>query len=58
MSTDCDTLYHKGCARALSTMENAFWACNEPIDKSKPSKPFKVEEAEASFTKPEKMKEK
>ena len=40
--TECDALYHEDCARALSNMENACWACNEPIDKSKPSKPFKM----------------
>lgn len=56
--TGCDALYHEDCARALSGMENACWACNEPIDKSKPSKPFKVEEPEVSFKKPEKTNEK
>ncbi|MFX0140090.1 MAG: hypothetical protein ACFFDN_40990 [Candidatus Hodarchaeota archaeon] len=40
--SSCDALYCENCARALSTMENACWACNEPIDKSKPSKPFKM----------------
>ncbi|MFX0105992.1 MAG: PHD finger domain-containing protein [Candidatus Hodarchaeota archaeon] len=55
--TGCDALYHEDCARALSGMENACWACNEPIDKSKPSKSFKIEEAEAGFKKPEKIKD-
>ena len=41
---ECDALYHQDCARALSNMENACWACNEPIDKSKPSKPFEIKE--------------
>ncbi|MFW9938707.1 MAG: hypothetical protein ACFFD5_13750 [Candidatus Thorarchaeota archaeon] len=45
--TGCDALYCENCARALSTVENACWACNEPIDKSRPSKPFKIEGTEA-----------
>lgn len=40
--TACDALYCENCARALSNAENACWVCNEPIDKSKPSKPFKI----------------
>ena len=55
--TGCDALYCENCARALSSLENACWACNEPIDKSKPSKPFRIEEAEAGFKKPEKQKD-
>ncbi|UCC19043.1 MAG: hypothetical protein JSV62_13190 [Promethearchaeota archaeon] len=38
--TGCDALYCENCARALSDLENSCWVCNEPIDKSKPSKPF------------------
>ena len=45
--TACDALYCENCARALSNVENACWACNEPIDKSRPSKPFKIEGTEA-----------
>jgi hypothetical protein len=42
---NCEALYHEDCARALSTMENACWVCIDPIDKTKPTKPFKkVEE--------------
>jgi len=37
---NCETIYHEECARALSDAENACWVCNDPIDKSKPSKPF------------------
>ncbi|MFX0101646.1 MAG: hypothetical protein ACFFCS_18930 [Candidatus Hodarchaeota archaeon] len=32
----CDALYCEKCARALSMMENACWACNSPLDPSKP----------------------
>lgn len=39
----CGTIYHEKCARVLSNAENACWVCNEPIDNSKPSKPFKIE---------------
>ncbi|MFX1321776.1 MAG: hypothetical protein ACFFAQ_09030 [Promethearchaeota archaeon] len=45
--TGCDALYCENCARALSNLENACWACNAPIDKSRPSKPFKIEGTEA-----------
>ena len=37
----CTALYCQKCARALEDLENACWACNLPINKSKPSKPFK-----------------
>jgi hypothetical protein len=40
----CDALYCKKCAKQLSNLENACWACNEPFDSSKPSSPFKTEE--------------
>jgi hypothetical protein len=39
----CETLYHEECARALGDSENACWVCNNPIDNSKPSKPFKID---------------
>lgn len=42
--SNCDALYHEECARALSTMENACWVCNNPIDNTKPTKPFKMVE--------------
>ncbi|MFX0077127.1 MAG: DC1 domain-containing protein, partial [Candidatus Hermodarchaeota archaeon] len=42
--TKCDALYCENCARSLSNSENACWVCNEPIDKSKPSKLFKLTE--------------
>ena len=38
---ECTALYCQKCARALEDLENACWACNLPINKSKPSKPFK-----------------
>jgi len=40
----CDALYCQNCAQALSNLENACWACNGPIDESKPVKPYKEEE--------------
>ncbi|MFX1445448.1 MAG: hypothetical protein ACFFHV_18690 [Promethearchaeota archaeon] len=43
MCTKCDALYCIKCAEAISNLENACWACNEPIDKSRPSTPFKSE---------------
>jgi hypothetical protein len=56
--TGCDALYCENCARALSTVENACWACNEPIDKSKPSKPFKIEGTEAKIKEKDKKVDK
>ena len=44
----CETLYCEKCAKILSNLENACWVCNEPIDKSKPSKPYKEETSEES----------
>ncbi|MFX1276604.1 MAG: hypothetical protein ACFFAH_14175 [Promethearchaeota archaeon] len=40
----CETFYCHKCVRALIDQENMCWACNAPIDKSKPVKPFKKEE--------------
>ncbi len=42
----CGANYCEHCARALSNLENVCWACDVPIDFSKPSKPYKEEEAE------------
>jgi hypothetical protein len=42
--TECKIFYCKKCARALSEIENACWSCGTPIDKSKPSQPFKKKE--------------
>jgi len=43
---DCDAFYCKNCSEALSDMENVCWACNSPIDPSKPVKSFEKEEEE------------
>ena len=40
----CDALYCEKCARALTEIENMCWACNAPIDITKPIKPYKEEE--------------
>ena len=42
--TGCETFYCMKCSEAISNLENACWACDEPIDKKKPSKPFRNEE--------------
>ncbi|GAH40658.1 unnamed protein product, partial [marine sediment metagenome] len=36
----CDTFYCENCAKAIISMENACWACNKQLDKTKPYKPF------------------
>ncbi|MEE9378904.1 MAG: hypothetical protein V3V33_12805 [Candidatus Lokiarchaeia archaeon] len=48
---DCDALYCENCARALSTLENMCWACNAPIDESKPVKPYKEEKPDVKISK-------
>ena len=40
----CGANYCENCARALTNLENLCWACETPIDYSKPSKPYKKEE--------------
>ncbi|GAI76416.1 unnamed protein product, partial [marine sediment metagenome] len=35
MCSKCGTFYCLKCSEALSNLENACWACNNPIDKSK-----------------------
>ncbi len=39
----CGVNYCENCARALTNLENVCWACDIPIDYSKPVKPFKKE---------------
>jgi len=39
----CGANYCENCARALSNLENMCWACEIPIDYSKPVKPYKEE---------------
>ena len=38
---ECGAIYCENCARALTNLENVCWACDVPIDYSKPIKPFK-----------------
>jgi hypothetical protein len=38
------SFYCKNCSDVLRDMENASRACDAPIDKSKPSKPYKKED--------------
>lgn len=40
----CGANYCENCARALTNLENVCWNCEEPIDYSKPIKPFKIKE--------------
>jgi len=42
--TECGVLYCLKCAMALSSLENICWACNAPIDQSKPIKPLEKAE--------------
>lgn len=37
---ECKAMYCVRCSEALANLENACWACNSPID---PSKPLKIE---------------
>ncbi len=45
--TECGVLYCLKCAKALSILKNQCWACNTPIDQSKPIKPL-IEEQDES----------
>jgi len=40
----CETFYCENCVKAIIDMENTCWACNEPLDESKPFKPYKKQE--------------
>ena len=37
---ECDAIYCENCAKTLINLENVCWACNTPIDKSRPMKPY------------------
>jgi len=52
----CEVLYCENCARTLIDLENTCWACESPIDESKPSKPFKRKEDEIPNKKDSKKK--
>ena len=41
---ECETFYCDNCARAIIELENACWACDTPLDDSKPFKPYKKKE--------------
>ncbi|MCK4687820.1 MAG: hypothetical protein KAT66_06805 [Candidatus Lokiarchaeota archaeon] len=41
---NCKSFYCDNCAQILTQLENMCWSCNNPIDDSKPIKPFKIEE--------------
>lgn len=55
---NCDTLYCKNCAMALSIAENLCWVCNKAIDETKPirhfEKPKQKLKAKKSRKKPKK----
>ncbi len=46
MCKECGAFYCSKCSKALSNLENECWACNSPIDESKPSKLFEQEKEE------------
>jgi len=41
---ECNANYCESCAQALTNLENVCWACNAPMDRSKPVKQYKEEE--------------
>lgn len=43
---ECGTFYCTKCSKALSNLENICWACNSPIDPSKPMKLYEKDEEE------------
>lgn len=40
----CETFYCENCARAIMELENACWACDQPLDASRPHTPYKKKE--------------
>ena len=40
---DCNAIYCGNCAQALTNLENVCWACETPIDYSKPVKQIEQE---------------
>ncbi|MFX1321783.1 MAG: hypothetical protein ACFFAQ_09065 [Promethearchaeota archaeon] len=46
----CKSFYCDNCAQILTQLENMCWSCNNPIDDSKPIKPFKIEEEDIDIT--------
>ncbi len=46
----CKSFYCDNCAQILTQLENMCWSCNNPIDDSKPIKPFKIEEDDIDIT--------
>ena len=51
---ECEIFYCMNCGQALANLENVCWVCNTPIDESKSSKPFDIEEYEKKAKKSEK----
>jgi len=49
MCPKCNTLYCVNCSEALSNLENICWVCNEPIDETKPVRPYKEGETAADL---------
>lgn len=41
---ECETFYCENCVKAIIGMENTCWACNKPLDESKPFKQYKKQE--------------
>jgi len=41
---ECNANYCESCVQALTNLENVCWACNAPMDKSKPVKPYRKDE--------------
>lgn len=41
---ECNAYYCESCAQALTNLENVCWACNAPMDRSKPVKQYIEEE--------------
>ncbi len=48
---ECGAIYCENCARALANLENICWACDVPIDYSKPVKPYKEKDEIAKVDK-------
>ncbi len=58
LCSNCDTLYCKNCAMALSITENLCWVCNKAIDKTKPITHFEKPKEKVMGKKPKKKPKK
>lgn len=53
---ECGSFYCENCAKVMINLENICWACNTPIDPTKPSKPYENDKEGIKLKKGEETK--